>query len=163
MRLKKAHIEELLSWIAEGLRSDEINDRAGLFDPPFVVSNEQVSYYRKTRHAKITELIENYEVKALNRGLARKEVRVLKLQKLAAKMEKDLFERGLIWVEDRKGVGSGDLAEIYKYEEFNKAEIDAYRGVLDDIAKEVGQRVHKAELSAPGGGELKFKVSLVDD
>ena len=90
MRLKKTQIAELLTLIAEGLQSGEINDRAAVFELPFSVSREQVSYYRRTRHAKITELIEDYERKALNRGLARKEVRVLKLQKLAAKMEKDL-------------------------------------------------------------------------
>lgn len=140
MRLKKEQIEELLSLIAEGLLSDEINIRAGLFDPPFDVSKTQVSYYRRTRHQKITELKEAYENNALNIGLARKCIRVQKLQKLAELMEKDLFEKDLLWIEKSKIVGSGQYAEIEYYDEFNKAEVDAYRGVLDDLAKETGGR-----------------------
>jgi len=49
---------------------------------------------------------------------------------------------------------SSDIAEIYDYEEFNAAEIAQYRGILDDIAKEVGGRVQKTEHS----GEMKIGV-----
>ena len=151
MKLKKAHKEILLTWIAEGFLTDEINDRAAEFEQPFNVSREQVAYYRRSRNEKIKELKESYENKALNTGLARKGVRVQKLQRLAALLEHDLFAKGLTWVEDKKGVGSGDIAEIYDFEEFNKSEIDAYRGVLDDIAKEMGHRVLKVAPTDPTG------------
>ena len=141
MRLKKEHIEALLTMIAEGLQSDEINDRAALLENPFNVSKEQVSYYRKTRHVKTLELQDTYQNNALNTGLARKCIRVLKLQKLADLIEQDLFESRTLWLQDKKGIGSGDVADIYDFEVFNKAEVDAYRGILDDIAKEMGGRI----------------------
>lgn len=140
--------------MAEGLQFSEINDRAAIFEPPFDISRQQLYHYRKTRHVKITELIQEWENKALSRGLARKEIRVLKLQKLAQKIEKDLFQERTLWLENCKGVGSGDIAEIYYYEEFNKSEVDAYRGVLDDIAKEMGGRVHKTEVMGEDGGPV---------
>jgi hypothetical protein len=39
-----------------------------------------------------------------------------------------------------KGIGSQDNYERVEYEEFNKAEVESLRGVLDDIAREVGDR-----------------------
>ena len=61
---------------------------------------------------------------------------------------------GFLWLDQVKGVGSGDVAQIVDYEEFNKGEVDAYRGVLDDIAKEMSQRVQRQEVSGPGGGPI---------
>lgn len=151
MKLKQAHKEILLVWIAEGLQSDEINERAGLFSSPFNVSRQQVDWYRKTRHDAIKVLKEEYENKALNTGLARACIRVQKLQKLADLLEADLFKKGLTWVEDRKGIGTGDIAEIYEFERFNKAEIDAYLDVLDALAKETGGRVIKVAPVDPTG------------
>ena len=151
----------MLGWIAEGLHSGEINEKAGVFDPPFHVSRQQVDYYRKTRHAKIEEIKQEYESRALSEGLARKSVRIDKLKKLAKKMETDLFDNNLTWLEDKKGVGSGTVAEIYDFLRFNKAEIDAYRDVLDDIAKELGGRVVKSELSWQDGKPLV--IEFVND
>ena len=159
MILKKAQKETLLVWIAEGLQSDEINEKAGVFDPPFSVSRQQVDYYRKTRHAKIQELKESYENKALNDGLANKAVRIRKLKRLAKKMEDDLFEKNLMWLDNAKTVATNH----YDFEEFNKAEIDAYRAVLDDIAKEVGGRVVKSELSGKDGKPIVLEIEYVND
>ena len=154
MKLNKEHKELLLTWIAEGLQSDEMNERASLFISPFSVSREQVAYYRRTRHDKIRELKEVYENTALNTGLALKGIRVRKLKKLAAKMEKDLLEKGLLWTENSKTVAK----DAYYYEEFNKAEIDAYRGVLDDIAKELGHRINKTELMGEDGKPVQIAL-----
>jgi len=139
MRLKKTQKEAVLRWIAEGLQSDEINERAAKFIPPFTVKRDQVTYYRKTREADIAAIVKAGEQDALKEGLALKSERVKKLKQLASLMEQDLFG-GFLWTEQVKGVGSGDVAQIVDYEEFNKAEVDAYRGVLDDIAKETGGR-----------------------
>ena len=98
-----------------------------------------------------TELKETYENKALNTGLARVCIRVQKLQRLADLLEADLFKKGLTWVEDRKGVGTGTVAEIYEFERFNKSEIDAYLDVLDALAKETGGRVIKVAPVDPTG------------
>lgn len=139
MRLKKTQKEAVLSWVAEGLRTDEINSRASEFDPSFSVSRQQIDYYRKTRKVELDTIASISESKALVEGYALKEHRVYKLSLLAALMEKDLLG-GFLWTDDVKGVGTGDIAEIVDYEEFNSGEVIQYRGVLDDIAKEMGAR-----------------------
>lgn len=154
MRLKKAQKEAVLKWVAAGLQSDEINARAAQFEPPFDVSRQQVDYYRKTREQDISVIRAVSEQNALVEGYAMKEHRVYKLSLLAALLEKDLFG-GFIWTDQVKGVGSGEIAEIVDYEEFNAAEIIQYRGILDDIAKEVGDRVKRSELSGKDGGAIE--------
>jgi len=139
MRLKKGQKEALLQWVAEGIKSDEINERASNFKPPFSVSRAQVVWYRKTRKADIKAITKAGEKHAMEEGLAIKEIRLKKLKQLAALLEKDLFG-GFLWVDDVKGVGSGTAATIVDFETFNKSEVDAYRGVLEDIAREMGDR-----------------------
>jgi hypothetical protein len=79
------------------------------------------------------------EYDALTTGLALKSNRVMKLQQLAALMEQDIFG-GFLWTDQVKMIGSGPFAKEVDYEDFNTAEVTQYRGVLDDIAKEVGDR-----------------------
>ena len=140
----------MLVWLAEGLRSDEINKLAAEFKPKFEVSRAQLVYYRKTRKVDIEALKRAGEGKALSTGLAIVGERVKVLKKIAARLQRDLFEEDLYWLLQVKGVGAGAAAEVVEYEEFNRGEIDALRGVLDDIAKETGGRVniqeHKGSL-----------------
>lgn len=151
MRLKKAQKDKVIEWVAAGYLTNEINDRAAEFDPPFEVSNQQVDWYRKSRRVDIDDIRRKSEFEALNTGLATKQERVKKLKQLAQRLEVDLFgdspEKDKIWTLEVKGVGSGPIAEIVEYYEFNRSEIDAYRGILDDIAREVGHRVQKQEHS----------------
>lgn len=139
MRLLKNQKETLLTWISDGLQSDEINLRAALFDPPFEVSRQQVDWYRSTRAKSIAAMSAAAEHDALTAGLALKSNRVLKLQQLAALMEQDIFG-GFLWTDQVKMIGSGPFAKEVDYEEFNTAEVQQYRATLDDIAKEVGDR-----------------------
>jgi len=162
MKLIKAHKDVLLTWIAEGLQSDEINERAAIFKPAFEVSRAQVDYYRKSRAVDIDAIKRDDEKNALHTGLALKSERVKKLKALAAVLEKDLLERGLLWMEKVKGVGAGAIAEIVKYKEFNRSELDAYRGLLDDIAKELGHR-NSAQVDEPEFiGPTKFREIIVE-
>lgn len=149
MRLKKSQKEAVIRWIAEGLQSDEVNERGAEFFPPFSVSRQQVDYYRKTREADIKAIVAAGELDALTEGLAVKAERVKKLKQLAALLERDLFG-GFLWLDQVKGVGSGDIAKIVDYEEFNRGEVEAYRGVLDDIAKELGHRVQRQDVTTKG-------------
>jgi hypothetical protein len=150
MRLKKAQKEVLLTWIAEGLKTDEINTRAAKFKPRFRVSTRIVAYYRKRRGVKLDEIQEAGETSSLKTGLAIRENRVAKLQLLADTMLADLLDNSRLWLPQVKGIGSHDNYERVEYEEFNKAEVDAVRGVLDDIAAEVGERVRKADVTSGG-------------
>jgi hypothetical protein len=159
MRLKKAQKEKVLELVASGAKTDEINAAGAEFNPPFHVSRQQVDKYRKTRRMELSSILKVDEQNALRTGLAVKEQRVIRLQKLAELMEHDLLG-GFLWTEEIKGVGSGDIAEIVEYDEFNAAEVAQYRGVLDDIAKEVGDRIQKQDVTS--GGE-KIIVTIRDD
>ena len=154
MRLRKAQREKVLQWIAEGLNSTEINERASQEKPAFSIDRRRVDYYRKTRKIDMEAILSIDEKNALTTGLAVKENRVAALQKLAQLMGKDLFG-GFLWTEETKGVGSGPAAEIIDYDEFNAAEVAQFRGVLDDIAKEMGGRVQKTELTGKDGEAIK--------
>ncbi len=139
MRLKKEQKENVLAWISEGIETDEINQRAAKCTPPFEVSRQQVDYYRHSRAVPMQAIRAAAETDALKEGFARKEVRVEYLNRLAMRMSEDLFG-GLLWTEMVKSVGSGEGQQIVDYEEFNASEVREFRGVLDDIAKEVGDR-----------------------
>lgn len=52
-----------------------------------------------------------------------------------------------VWVRDVKGVGKGEDFEKIEIERFNPAIFSEYRAVLDDLAKEVGGRIRKSEVS----------------
>ena len=129
-----------------------------MFKPSFVVSRQQVDYYRKTRKQDIAVISAISEKNALIEGYALKETRVYKLSILAALLERDLLN-GFIWLDQVKGVGSGPIAEIVDYEEFNTAEIAQFRGILDDIAKETGGREKNIDIKSDGE---KIVVRLVD-
>jgi len=150
VRLKKAQRELLLEWIAEGLATDEINDRAGHADTPFNVARQQVDFYRRTRHLDIEIITASADNRALTQGLAKKAERLALLQKLAKRLTKELFRDDLFWTSMKKGIGSGDNYEVVEYEEFNAAEVAQLRGVLDDIAREVGDRQNKVDVTSKG-------------
>ena len=149
MRLKKAQKEKVLSWVAEGLESGEINERAAKEEPPFVVSRDQVLYYRLRSQSDLQTIRAISEQNALIEGYAKKETRVQKLSILAALMEKDLIG-GFLWTDQVKGIGSKEDFQVVEYEEFNGVEVIQYRGVLDDIAKEVGDRAQKTDITSNG-------------
>lgn len=153
-KLTKNQRSELLKWVAEGLESDEINKRAAEFEPSFHVSRAQVDYYRKTRKVDLQAIVNNGDYDALKNGLALKEERVKKLALLAGMLEEDLFD-GVLWTQDVKMIGTGADQERVEFELFNTAEVQQYRGVLDDIAKEVNGRVQRTEVSGPGGGPVE--------
>lgn len=160
MKLDKAQREKVLALVAAGLTTGEINTRLAGENPPIVCSRQQIDKYRKSRGTKIKEIVEKSERSALKKGLALKENRVKKLQKLADAMEKDLFIRKRLWVKDKKVLNfAGSSKETSKgkkkkrepgykildIEEFNEGEVRQYRAVIDDIAQEMGGRAEKIE------------------
>ena len=137
-RLTKKQREALLSWIGEGLETDEINKRAASWKPRFHVTRQQVDHYRKTRTVNLEQIQQEDEDNALKTGFALREKRVTSLKQIATKLLEELTREkdNLLWTQNAKSIGFSR----YDYKEFNKAEIDALRGVLDDIAAEVGHR-----------------------
>jgi len=89
----------------------------------------------------------------LGYGLAHTYERVRKLYRLADLLESQIYERGELgalhnlWLPDVKAIGSGEFAERVDIERFNSPLLEQYRKVLEDIAKEVGGRVQKQEVS----------------
>ena len=151
----------MLQWVAEGLQSDEINERAAVFNPPFTIGRATITHYRKTRKTDIETIIAQDEHDALSSGLALRAERVKKLKALALRLERDLFtdvEDDYVWTDQVKSIGSGGTYEIVEYEEFNKAEIDAYRGLLDDIAKEMGDRKTQADITLIPGKVIELPM-----
>jgi hypothetical protein len=170
MRLNKAQKEALLGWIAEGLKTDEINKRAAKFKPRFKVSTRLVTHYRKSRDVKLDEIQEAGEISALKKGFAVKEKRVEALQMLADVLLGELTrkEDNRLWLTQVKGIGSYENYERIEYQEFNKAEVDSFRGLLDDIATEVGQRVKRTDLTSgdkplPRNVDPKLLKTLTDE
>lgn len=159
MRLQKKQREAVIQWIAEGVQSDEINKRAAVFKPPFSVNRVLVKYYRDRDKVKISEVIAADQTSALTTGLALRENRVAKLQLLADKMEADILKDRL-WVPDVKSVGNGENFREIDFEYFNKAEVDSYRGVLDDIAAETGGRIRKNETITK---EIDYSIFEVEE
>lgn len=177
MRLSKKQKELLLALIAEGLASDEINARAATFTPAFKVSRQQVDFYRGSRGVRLDELKEESESEALRTGLALKEGRVEALAQLGERLWRELLaegEAGRLWLRRTRAVGSGQWAQFVEVEEFNLAELDALRRVLDDIAREMGERTYgypadeneaEDDSSAAGAGgpqTLTVKVQYVN-
>ena len=150
MKLNKRQKAHFLEGLAEGLETDELNKRAEKFKPPYSVLRSQVTYYRKTRDIKLDELKKHSENDALKTGFALKENRVAVLQRLADKFASELLDGDKLWLPMSKGIGNGPDYERIDYEEFNKAEVDALRDVLDDIAGEVGERVKKSDITTGG-------------
>lgn len=151
MRLRKAQQTILLTWIAEGLDTNEINQRATKFRPRFQVSKQQVDFYRKSRDLHLEEIKESSETNALKIGFALREYRVAKLNQLAEKIFEELTEETeKWWLPQVKGIGQGDNFERVDYAEFNKSELETFRGLLDDIAAEVGDRLKKVDVTSGG-------------
>jgi len=87
-------------------------------------------------------------------GLALIHERVKTLKALAGRLLDDMKEVDLVWLRDVKQIGSGKQAERVDLIRFNAPLFQQLRGVLDDIAKEMGHRVQKMEHGGPDGGPI---------
>lgn len=108
-----------------------------------------------TYDAAIEERKNEAREKELSSGLALDFERVRKLKKLAAMLGEQIYEEGEegdgalpnVWLADVKQIGSGEYAERVDLVRFNAPLISEFRAALDDLAKEVGGRKSKTELS----------------
>jgi hypothetical protein len=139
-KLRKAQREALITWLAEGLGTAEIKQKAAAFEVPFEVTPQGVDHYRKRHGIAIQRLIEEGEQRAMRSGLGKKAERVDTLKELAEVLKADLLGPDKLWLKRLRMLGHGESAQLVEYYEFNGAEIDALRGLLADIAKELGDR-----------------------
>lgn len=99
---------------------------------------------------------------AMQTGVALPGERVRKLKRLEADLEDQLYEtsdeypahhvghRSRLWVRDVKQIGGGPHAREVEIFRYNSALISDYLQVLDDLAKETGGRVKRADVTSGG-------------
>ena len=112
-------------WVAAGMSNTEIINQAAAADPPFKISRQAIlKHYRTKTAKKIKQLVEETdEFETLSSGLAVKEKRIVELERL--------YQMSLMRV-DKNG---------------NRGDIQQARGCLDDIAKELGERRQKVDMT----------------
>lgn len=140
---------KIIEWLAAGLTTREMNVIAATMKPPFILTSSETHYYRLSRQIDVEAARKARESEVMNSGFALRERRVEALNSLSMKIFDELnADKGSkLWLSMVKGIGSGDDYERIEYKEFNKAEIDALRNLLDDIASEVGGRVRRTDIT----------------
>jgi len=94
---------------------------------------------------------------AATTGYAVWQKRVWDLNRLAETLFDDLQKSTRRWVTDVKTVGSGDDLERIEVERFNAPLMKEFRGLLDDLAREMGERVQGVAIAA------KVQVENLDE
>ena len=89
-------------------------------------------------------------------GLAQAHERVVELRHLAAMLlgelrhEEPNGELSHLWLRDVKQIGAGEDAEKVDIVRFNRAIVEAIRGLLNDLALETGGRTQKHDWTSGG-------------
>jgi putative insertion element HTH domain-containing protein len=163
MVLSSAKLEDAARMIAEDELSDaKISERIG------VTQRTLISWKKKPEFAeRVKEITAAYAARAISRGIAKRERRLGVLVDLHEKCEQVIYERsqsaelqevaggrtGLV-THNVKGVGKGDDFQLIDVYEVDTALLREMRAIQEQVAKELGQRVDKHELSGPNGDPL---------
>ena len=150
---------QVLEWLGEGLTTNEINDLAVSFEPPFKVSAQLLYQYRKDYEIDIAKIRSERDTLAISQGLALRSTRVQKLIELARLLEEDLRVKELVWTDNAKTVGN----ERYDFKEFNEAELRQLRGIYEDIAKETGGRITRTDITSDNKQIKGYVIISPDD
>lgn len=126
-----------------------------------------IDYYAKKYAEKIAIAQAEYDARFIDRGLRSRHKRIEKLEALADNLEYEMSDRagelrGVssgLWTRDVKSVGNNPV----ELEVFASGIVSQYRATLDDIAKELGHRVSKNEISGPNGEPLKAYINVDTD
>lgn len=97
-----------------------------------------------------------YASEITEEGLALIHERVKTLKALAGRLLEDMEEVDKVWLKDVKQIGSGDMAERVDLIRFNAPLFQQLRGVLEDIAKEMGHRAQKFDVDHSGAISLTY-------
>jgi len=115
-------------WVAAGKTNQQIIRLAAEHDPPFVVKSANISKtFRRQSVQKEAVIHEERRAEAITAGLAEKDARIRMLEKTAEYLF-DMVPR----------TATMQLPSV----------VNAMRGCLDDIAKELGQRSSKVDVNA---------------
>lgn len=130
MGLTQGQKKLVKAWVASGKTDKEIIALANNQDPPFKISRQNISKnYRRKTEQQVQQIISKREETedVLRAGLALKEERI----KLLAETAEYL---------------TGAIKKV-PYDKVSGM-VNAMRGCLDDIAKELGQRSNKIDVNA---------------
>jgi hypothetical protein len=115
--------------------------------------------------AEVDAHVEAFKDRALSEGFADKRARLVALNGLAQDLLRDLAEpatddtpRGTYRIEKKISANG----EVIEYEVYDKAKTDSFRGLLDDIASEMGDRKTVTELTGKDGEALVLGLVGVD-
>jgi len=104
----------------------------------------------------------------LKNGLALEFERIKKLMTLADFLEQQICEKNEagshinVWLPDVKSIRDDEKFERVDIVRFNSALFTQYRGVLEDIAAEMGDRKQKVEHTGEKGGPIRFVEAILD-
>jgi hypothetical protein len=107
-----------------------------------------IDYYAKKFSKQINTLQTEHDARNINRGLRSKEKRIERLERLARRIEASIENEddggfGL-WPKDVKLAGNGKEVPVRV---FAGEAVRQYRAILDDIAKEYGERSTKQDVT----------------
>lgn len=109
-------------------------------------SQEREALYRR-------EIMETGYAQVHERVRVLKELAVVLSNELLATVESD----NRLWVDDVRIVSQGrGVQTTVPMKRFNDTEVEQLRGLLDDIAREKGERKQVGEISGPDGGPIPF-------
>lgn len=102
--------------------------------------------------ARLQEMRDNALDELLRLGVpyVSKEARIIALAQLAESARSE-YEAHTILIEQRPTRNGPATTET-----FNRDAFECFRGALDDIAKELGHRTQKQEVSGPNGGPIEI-------
>lgn len=153
-RLNGKQTEYVVKLLKKGYTVPQIRKLGKKFDPPFEFTPTMGTTYRRRIGVSFKKMMDDAVMDGLNLGLEDSKARVALLQQIAIRLTKDILhkdpERERIWLNRLKAIGSGLNFESFYEEEFNTPELQQLRGILDDIAKELGGRVQRSDITSKG-------------
>lgn len=120
-------------------------------------SPENIRHYAKTYKDKIQKKREEHDAQFIDRGLRTREKRLEELEWLYGLHKDEVLNNGIRYTE--KKVSATGL--VVEYEVYNSGIITQMRGLHDDIAKELGDRKTKTELTGAGGAPVQLEIDDV--
>lgn len=94
--------------------------------------------------------LEHLKETATETGYALFYKRIGDLNEIAELLRQEIFTEEKRWLPDVKQIGSGEEAERVDILRFNAALIREFRGILEDIAAEMGERVKGIDMTIAG-------------
>lgn len=117
--------------------------------------------------AQVAEAAEAERVRILGSGYALLHERVRDLDRIARFLLDEMFEedeagrRRNVWLPDVKQIGAGELAERVDIVRFNAGIFEQYRGALEDLAAEMGERVKGIDVTSKGKAVPVIAIEVI--